>query len=87
MNEEDLKKIEWCINHHKSFMIGRRGAAIKFTYGGFKWFGYQPRSYMTLCFSILKVNGQTLSGESPGWCPMKVDLEEYSKFTRLHEGD
>ena len=85
MNEHDLKLVGFYIKNGFDFMIGRPGTSIKFHWSGFKWFGEEKRSHITLCFSRLVLRETTLSGESPGWCPLKVDLDSYSKVTRINQ--
>lgn len=85
MNKLDLIRLEFYIKNQLDFMIGRPGTSIKFHWSGFKWFGEEKRSHITLCFSRLVLRETTLSGETPGWCPLKVDLTQYTKVTRINQ--
>lgn len=86
MKPDYIEYLKILIADHRPFRIGKRGICLDFRFNGHNWFGSIPRGGITLYFSILRISDNedhTFSAECPGWCPLKLSLNDYDTLTEL----
>lgn len=84
MEEVDILRLKYMIRKKLPFRIGRRGFCLEFYFNGQNWFGRIPRGDVVLYFSMIRISDNednTFSCECPGWCPLKLSLNDYDKLT------